>query len=157
MQIMDAIYEEDSSVQLLISYSQGGGRAQFLECVENKYAKKTPVITFQRRAEMLLRDLFDEGRTNYLEYVDPTRYYECVRLRALLDLMVLGHNIARHACLATAKCHESSVQVLSLVGYPASVVSRWVPGLWKTVRNDDFDACRYFRIIARHHTTTLLR
>ena len=82
MQIMDAIYEEDSSVQLLISgYSQGGGRAQFqLECTSKTNMQRNHRLSPASGGgpRCYSRDLFDEGRTNYLEYVDPTRYYENV-------------------------------------------------------------------------------
>ena len=156
MQIMDAIYEEDSSVQLLISgYSQGGGRAQLARMyVENKYAKKPPVITFASGGgpRCYSRDLFDEGRTNYLEYVDPTRYYENVYdyVHFLDPWAALGYNIGETCLFGNGDRNATESRAYKycskFVGYPASVVvGRWVPGLLQDSSwADDFDACRYF-------------
>ena len=156
MQIMDAIYEEDSNVQLLISgYSQGGGRAQLARMyVENKYAKKPPVITFASGGgpRCYSRDLFDEGRTNYLEYVDPTRYYENVYdyVHFLDPWAALGYNIGETCLFGNGDRNATESRAYKycskFVGYPASVVvGRWVPGLLQDSSwADDFDACRYF-------------
>ncbi|CAL6402730.1 unnamed protein product [Bathycoccus prasinos] len=156
MQIMDAIYDEDSSVELLISgYSQGGGRAQLARMyVEEKYGKKPPVITIASGGgpRCYSRHLFEDGRTNYLKYVDPTRYYENVYDYAhFLDpWAALGYNIGETCLFGNADGDVTQSRAYKycskFVGYPASVVvGKWASSpLQDDSWADNFDACRYF-------------
>ena len=155
-QIMDAIYEDDFNVELLISgYSQGGGRAQLARMyVQGKYGKQPPVITFASGGgpRCYSRHLFEDGRTNYLDYVDPTKYYENVYdyTHFLDPWAALGYNVGKTCLFGNADGDVTQSRAYKycskFVGYPASVVvGKWASSPFKDDSwADDFDACRYF-------------
>ena len=98
--IIDQVRKDlQSDGRILFSgYSQGGGFAEMARMyTEKKYNETWPVITFgSAGAACFPRDLLGFGRTNYLDDVDPTKYYENVtNYNNLFDPYggVLGENI----------------------------------------------------------------
>lgn len=80
--VIDQVREDlQTNGRILFSgYSQGGGFAEMARMyTEKKYNETWPVITFgSTGAACFPRDLLGFGRTNYLDDMDPTKYYENV-------------------------------------------------------------------------------
>ena len=82
-QIIEALRSDmgDTSAALLISgHSQGGGRAQLHRMyLEKKYQETPPVVSFAAVGPACFsRNLDGRGRTDMLDDVDPTKFYDDV-------------------------------------------------------------------------------